>query len=401
LRLEQIDRILGPIELEDTTGEIQPADVERILTALGCQLKNIETQNERGTVWQVKVPPYRYRDLEREIDLIEEVARLYGYDNFSVTLPEKTEPGYLSWEEELIRQVRSTFRAAGLTELIHYSYGVGKSEDDDLVEIVNPMFSEYSSLRTELISGLINACQYNLDQGNGALNGFEIGKIFWRDEEGLAEADAVGGIFGGDPTQGRWVRGGREQPLTWFEAKGVLESVFQRLGLAVEYQPDRRDSRLHPGRTASLWLSGQPLGTFGQLHPQLCQERGLPNAIYVFQLDLEVIFGYLETTANITPQFQAYSTYPAADRDLAFFAPTNVSVAELERTIVKAAGNLLATVELFDEYRGENVPAGQRSLAWRLVYHSSDRTLTDEDIEPVHQKVREALTEKFGVSLRS
>jgi phenylalanyl-tRNA synthetase beta chain len=402
LRLERINQILGSVELEDGTGEIEPADVERTLTALGCQVERAKSKKKTDPiVWMVTVPPYRYRDLEREIDLIEEVARLYGYDNFSVTLPEKTEAGYLSWEEELTRQVRSTFRAAGLTELMHYSYALSKSEDGDLVEIINPMFSEYSALRTELISGLINAFQYNLEQGNGALNGFEIGKVFWRDEEGLAEADALAGILGGDPTQGRWVRGGREQPMTWFEAKGVLEGVFQRLGLAVEYQPDRRDPRLHPGRTASLWLSGESLGTFGQLHPQLCQERDLPNAVYAFQLNLDVVFDYMETNANLKPQFQPFSTYPASDRDLAFFAPVDVSVAELQRTIIKAAGNLLAAVELFDEYRGENVPAGQRSLAWRLVYRVGDRTLTDEEIEPVHQKVREALTEKFSVSLRS
>jgi phenylalanyl-tRNA synthetase beta chain len=276
-----------------------------------------------------------------------------------------------------------------------------KPENENQISLANPLFTEYSALRTDLLSGLIDAFEYNLEQGNSALNGFEIGRIFWREEEGLEEADAVAGIFGGDPTQGKWVRGGRELPMTWYEAKGLLESVFQRLGLSVEYQPNRQDERFHPGRTASLWLQGDRLGNFGQLHPQLRQERGLPDAVYAFELDLDVLLDALDQDEKLTPRFQPFSTYPAADRDIAFFAPVKVSVAEIERATQKAAGTLLESVQLFDEYQGQSVPDGQRSLAFRLVYRAGDRTLTDEEVEPVHQKVREALVEKFGVSLRS
>jgi phenylalanyl-tRNA synthetase beta chain len=397
LRLDRINQILGPVDLGEETGEILAEDVERILTALGCTL---ELQAAESVQWRVTVPPYRYRDLEREIDLIEEVARLYGYDNFCEELPDKTEPGYLSLEQQLMRQLREAFRAAGLTELVHYS--LVKPKDDNQIRLANPLLVEYSALRTDLLSGLIDAFQYNLEQGNGALNGFEIGRIFWREEEGLEEADAVAGILGGDTTQGRWVRAGRELPMTWYEAKGLLESVFQRLGLNnVEYQPNRQDDRYHPGRTASLWLQGDRLGNFGQLHPSLRAERGLPDAVYAFELDLDVMLDALDQDERLTPHFQSYSTYPASDRDLAFFAPIKVSVAEIERVTQKAAGKLLESVQLFDEYQGESVPEGQRSLAFRLVYRASNGTLTDEKVEPVHQKVREALMEKFGVSLRS
>ena len=283
---------MGPVDLGEDTGEILPEDVEKILCALGCQLTPLASEpvavaspiaEPEGSLvvsdavqWMVTVPPYRYRDLEREIDLIEEIARLYGYDKFCDDLPEKMEPGYLSLEQVLTRQLREAFRAAGLTELVHYS--LVKPEDEQQICLANPLFTEYSALRTDLISGLIDAFQYNLEQGNSALNGFEIGRVFWREEEGLAEADAIAGILGGDPTQGRWIRGGRELPMSWYEAKGVLESVFQRLDLSVEYHPDRSDPRLHPGRTASLWLQGECLGKFGQLHPQLrsheiCQKQ--------------------------------------------------------------------------------------------------------------------------------
>jgi phenylalanyl-tRNA synthetase beta chain len=411
LRLERINQILGPIYLHGSPqsngsspsdkdiGELQASDVERVLSALGCQLSPVESTAEQTEIWSVTIPPYRYRDLEREIDLIEEVARLYGYDNFCDTLPGKTEPGYLPDDQLALRQIHAAFRAVGLTEVIHYS--LVKPTEENQVSLANPLFVEYSALRTEMLAGLIDAFQYNLEQGNGPLNAFEMGRVFWREENGFYESDVVAGIMGGDATRGRWVRGGREQPLTWFEAKGMLESVFQRLGLTVEYQPDRRNPILHPGRTASLWISGDRLGTFGQLHPQFRQERGLPDEMYVFEFNLDVMLEPMIQEDTLASVFQPFSAYPASDRDIAFFAPIKFSVAEIERSIRQVAGTLLESVELFDEYRGANVPAGKRSLAFRLVYRAADRTLTDEDVEPVHQKVRETLEEKFQAELRS
>ncbi|HEY9638944.1 MAG TPA: phenylalanine--tRNA ligase subunit beta, partial [Coleofasciculaceae cyanobacterium] len=405
LRLERLNQVLGLVILnpdvkqsdeltEEDIGELKASDVERTLTDLGCKL----TPTGEG-VWTVTVPPYRYRDLEREIDLIEEVARLYGYNKFCDTLPDKGEAGYLPDEIAAVRKIHQAFRAAGLTEVLHYS--LVKPAEDQQIQLANPLFVEYSALRTELLPALIDAFQYNLEQGNGALNAFEIGRVFWREENGFEEADRVAGILGGDPSQGRWVRSGREQPMTWFEAKGTLQSAFQRLGLNVEFQPDRRNAILHPGRTASLWISGNRLGTFGQLHPQLRQERGLPDAVYVFELTLDVILDHMIQEDLLVPPFQAYSAYPASDRDIAFFAPTQFSVAEIERALKKAGSKLLESVELFDEYKGENVPQGKRSLAFRLTYRASDRTLTDQDIDPVHQKAREVLEEKFQAELRS
>ncbi|PZV06785.1 MAG: phenylalanine--tRNA ligase subunit beta [Leptolyngbya sp.] len=395
LRLERVNQILGPVTLGDELGELQPGEIERILKALGCEVSALSASG----VWQITVPPYRYRDLEREIDLIEEIARLYGYNNFCETLPEKTEAGYLSIEQQLTRKVREAFRAVGLTELAHYS--LVKPGEERQIVLSNPLFPDYSALRSNLLSGLIEAFQYNLEQGNGALQGFEYGRIFWSEEEGLQEADEIAGIFGGDPAHGKWVQGGREQPTTWFEAKGRLESVFCRLGLAVEYQPDLRDQRLHPGRTASLWVRGNRLGTFGQLHPQLRLERNLPDEVYAFELDLDVLLNQLDQEDLLVPTFKPFSTFPASDRDIAFFVPTQFSVADIERTIRTAGGTLLDSIDLFDEYRGQNVPQGQRSLAFRLVYRSGDRTLTEDDINPIQQKVRDTLVEKFRVDLRS
>ena len=396
LRLERVNQVLGAIKRGDSIGYIQTEEVEQILTALNCQLEPIEGKTN---TWKVTVPPYRYRDLEREIDLIEEIARLYGYDRFGDTLPEKTEPGYLPFDYQVINKLRTLLRGVGLTELVQYSLVKPTGKE---ITLANPLFSEYSALRTDLLSGLIDAFEYNQSQGNGALNAFEIGRIFWQTEGKLKEANSVAGIMGGAVyPQGKWTRGGKPLPMTWYEAKGILESVLTSLGLIVEYRADSQDSRLHPGRTASLWIDDKCLGIFGQLHPQLRRERDLPDEVYIFELAFDVLLTALNREELTTPIFQVYSTYPGAERDLAFFAPVTLSVAEIEEAMTKAGGKLLEQVELFDEYKGKNVPEGERSLAFSLVYRASDRTLKDEEVEPVHQKVRNALVKQFNVTLRS
>ena len=395
LRLSRINQILGTVNNEDGIGYIKAADVESILGALGCNLKPVA---EEENTWLVKVPPYRYRDLEREIDLIEEVARLYGYDRFCDTLPNKTEPGYLSTEYAIKNKLRAILRGVGLTEVVQYSLVKPTGKE---VTLANPLFAEYSALRSELFSGLLDAFVYNQSQGNGALNAFEIERVFYQ-EDRLQERDSVAGIMGGNITsQGMWVDGGKGTPMTWYQAKGVLENVFSNLGVSVEYRPASHEERLHPGRTAALWMQGKRLGVFGQIHPQLAQKRDLANEVYLFELDFSILLTALDRDAITTPKFKTYSTYPGSARDLAFFAPLDLSVATIEKAMSKAGGKLLQRVEVFDEYKGKNVPEGQRSLAFNLVYQAGDRTLTDKDVDPVHQKVRDTLVKKFDVTLRS
>jgi phenylalanyl-tRNA synthetase beta chain len=396
LRLSRVQQVLGLVERgEDDLGELEASEIEKALRSLNC----VVTSTGDGE-WTVTVPAYRYRDLEREIDLIEEVARMYGFNNFCDTLPEKGEAGALSLEQTVLRRLRSALRGAGLTELMHYS--LNKSGNDREVILSNPLLVEYSALRTNLMDGAIEAFQYNWEQGNGALNGFDIGHIFFQDEEGFGEAEVVGGIMGGDVSRGRWPKSGKESPLSWYEAKGVLDSVFDQLGLSVEYQPDSRDTtKLHPGRTASLWLKGERLGTLGQLHPQFAQERGLPDGVVTFEFDLDLIYKHFDADGSMVPIYAPFSTYPASDRDLAFFVKTTTSVAELERAMRRAGGKLLDSVELFDEYKGKGVPEGKRSLAFRMVYRTIDRTLTDSDVDPIQQEIRDVLVDRFQVELRS
>ncbi|TVQ47170.1 MAG: phenylalanine--tRNA ligase subunit beta [Gloeocapsa sp. DLM2.Bin57] len=390
LRYSRLQQVLGKVQ----EGTIPRDKVESILQALGCRLE-FAADNQS---WDVTIPPYRQRDLEREIDLIEEVARLYGYDQFCAELPTKTQPGYLSTPERVKRQLRSLFRSIGLTEVVHYS--LVSSTEAELV-INNPLFKEYSGLRTNLLTGLIEACGRNVSQGNGVLNACEIGRVFHY-ETTITETEKVAGILGGDRyLTGSWLQGGKVSSLSWYEAKGLLESVFTALNLPVEYRATDTYHNLHPGRTASLWLDGQELGCFGQIHPQLATSKDLPPEVYVFELSFPLLLEVLSKKAALQTKFTPYSTYPAITRDLAFFVSNQVTVAQLTAGMMKVGGKLLETVELFDQYQGENVPSGQRSLAFSLVYRVSDRTLTEADIEPVHQKVRDTLVKDFQVTLRS
>ncbi|AFZ54674.1 phenylalanine--tRNA ligase subunit beta [Cyanobacterium aponinum] len=396
LRCDRIYQVLGKVKQEEKLIDVPKEDIVRILEDLGCKL---EVKSESPLIWLVTVPPYRYRDLEREIDLIEEVARLYGYDHFTDTLPTQSEVGYIPTNLQIQRKIRSSLQGLGLTELMQYSL---VSANQAQIKIANPLFSEYSALRSNLIDGLINAFEYNQAQGNGYLKGFEIGRIFWLENENKAEGDALGGIIGGDLyTDGIWTRSGKPQPMTWYEAKGILESLFKALKAPITYKAESNDNRLHPGRTAGLWLNKTRIGVFGQLHPQLCQERDLPNSVYVFELQLEPLITFLDQKYLQTPIFKAYSTYPSVERDLAFFASTDLTVADIVNAMRKAGGKTLVDVKLFDEYKGANVEEGKRSLAFSLVYRSPDGTLKDSDVDPIHNKIRDALTKQFAVTLRS
>ncbi len=398
LRLSRLIDVMGD--------DIQAADVEEILPALGfemaaCELRPIpngspESLGVAKCVWQIKVPPYRLRDIEREIDLIEEFARLYGYDRFSETLPPETAVGSLSAREAALRRIREACRGAGLTELIHPSLCAADSGVE--VVISNPMSPEFSALRGSLLPGLLQAFQYNWDRNSGSLCGFEVGRVFGRQGESYREADHLGGILGGNPTRNLWQH--KHAELDWYEAKGILMAVLERLGISVAIQvPDRILPELHPGRTASLWMGEQELGYFAQVHPQTRQTLGLPDQVYVFELDAELMIATLATGSLV--RYRPFSPFPASDRDLALFSPLSTSVAVLEAAIRAAGGSLLESVELFDEYRGQGVPEGQRSLAFRMTYRAQDRTLTEAEVEAAQQQVRAHLEQTFQVQLRS
>ncbi|MBF2097667.1 MAG: phenylalanine--tRNA ligase subunit beta [Gloeomargaritaceae cyanobacterium C42_A2020_066] len=389
LRLSRIQQVLGQVQTEGGGRPLTAAEVEASLTCLGFDLTPAAADT-----WTVTVPPYRVRDIEREIDLIEEVARHFGYDRFVETLPAQSQAGGYPPSEQVRRRLVALLRGAGLTEVQHYS--LGKPIHPQQVVLTNPLFSEYSALRMDLLGGLLDAFGYNLEQGNGSLCAFELGRVFCQVDGSYVESEWGAAIWGGRPWRGAWQR---TTDLSWWEAKGLVEGLWEGLNLKVTYQPESTDPRFHPGRTARLLVGDIALGIFGQIHPQIAQARQWPAAVYGLEWDMKLLERAVVDLGR--PAFRPYSVYPASGRDIAFYAPLEVSAAALEATMAAAAGPLLAEVAIFDEYRGESVPAGQRSLAFHLVYRASDRTLTDADVEAVHQQVRQALTQAHAVQLRS
>jgi len=397
LRPQRVTQILGLA--------IPPLDLETSLKGYGCDL-----ELEADGAYRVLVPGYRARDLQTEIDLIEEIARWVGYQALPATLPVQTQLGKLTLQEVQLRQIRALLQGRGLDELYHITFtpllGTELStkraqqearfgQSGPQIALVNPLNSDLGALRSELLPGLLAAYKYNLDQGSGPLQGFEVGRVFQETASGLQELDHLGGVMGGNPERGDWQH--RSQEYSFFAVKGILASLAQGLGLHFTYQPHTEDTRLHPGRTASVWLAGERLGVVGQVHPRLIKSEDLPESTFVFELDLGIIFAH--TPGQI--RYQPYSSFPAMDRDLALFCDRGVSVAQLTDAIQASAGPLVTSVELFDEYTGINVPDGTRSLAFRLVYQATDRTLTDGVVNAIQEQVRWLLVEQFGVQLRS
>ncbi len=365
-----------------------------------------------GTNYRVLVPEYRRRDVQTEIDLIEEIARWVGYDHLPTTLPQASAVGKLLPEELVLRQIRAILRGCGLTELFHNTLtplrsGVDLSSKRAQTEarfgtttaqvtLLNPLNADYGAVRSELLPGLLAAYAYNLDQGNGALQGFEIGRVVLTEATGYQEVDYLGAILGGATLQADWQH--RAQTHDFFSVKGILENLAQVLGLSFSYTPNQTDDRLHPGRAATLTSQGVIVGSLGQLHPRLVQAEGLPTETFVFSLNLDVL---LEQVLARKVRCQTFSAYPAVDRDIAFFCNKAISVAQLLAVIRRQAGELLEDVLLFDEYIGSGVPENSRSLGFRVVYRAMDRTLTDSQVSALQQQIRTALVEQFQVQLRS
>ncbi|WP_448380182.1 phenylalanine--tRNA ligase subunit beta [Gloeomargarita sp.] len=379
LRRQRVQEVLG----EGANGPLSDGEIVAPLQALGFGLE----PTQEG--WRVTVPPHRRRDVEQEIDLIEEIARLVGYDHFANTLPGTGQVGGYPPAEQVRLRVRELCRGYGLHELMHYS--LVKAGD---IHLSNPLLAEYGALRTDLLEGLVQAFSYNIQQNNGPLWGFELGRVFVRQGGQEREFEQLGAIWGG--RREHWLR---KEPVTWYEAKGLVEGLLQGLHLNATWTAYREDARFHPGRTAVLHWGERRLGLFGQLHPQLCQSRDIPEQVYVLLMDMEVVTA--AATQHALARFRPYSPYPACDRDLAVFADQNLPVADLLRVMQAAGEPLLQQVFVFDEYRGEGVPAGQRSLAFRLIYRAADRTLTEAEVETVHNQVRQALVHHYGVTLRS
>ena len=392
MRYKQMNRLLGT--------DIKTDAVKSIFERLRFPYKD---EGDRAVV---SVPPRR-PDISLEVDLIEEVARLYGYDNIPLTLPQGvTTTASLTKRQSLKRLVRRTLQGLGLSEVITYTFT--SPEKNKEVQSLNegahdirlqlPMSEERSVLRTGLLPGIIDVAEYNVHRREERIAIFELGRTFVTKERELSELpreeEELAGLLCGSFMSPDWLD--QEKPLDFFTVKGLLTSLFQRLGIeGIIYEP-ASPMGFHPGRTAEMQLNGEKIGYVGQLHPNIAANHDLPES-YVFQMKFSPI---LQAAQEHVIRYRELPRYPAVTRDLAIVVDEAVPVGTLTETIREEAADLLEAVTVFDVFTGEQIGNGKKSVAFSLVYRDRERTLTDEEINVRHEQIVRRLHEKHGAELR-
>jgi phenylalanyl-tRNA synthetase beta chain len=403
LRSDALHNLLGPVlDGDGQETDLDDSEIEQILTALGCQL----SADDDG--WLVQVPPSRAMDLQREVDLIEEVARLVGYDRFASHLPDPLEPGGLSAEQEAERRLRRALVDAGLQETCSLSLGPAISSRPGAdparrVALANPLLADYSHLRDSLVDELLQAAQRNLQAGRSGFWAFEMGHVFDATAQGSdgGQRLQLAGVICAARQAELWSSSGKAQSPNYFQARGVLQQALESLKLPVEDRRLSDEPLLHPGRAAQVVVEGRPAGWFGQVHPELAERYDLPAATYLFQLDVPQLLTAATRRNRWQPAFAPFATVPASERDLALVVPASTASGLLLQAIRKAGKPLLEQAELVDRYEGDQLGAGQCSQAFRLRYRDPKRTLTDADVDGAHAKIRAALEKQFGAQLRA
>lgn len=404
----------GSVAADHLTAEPAAVSVtlNKINTVIGTKLSMPEVENifarlkfnatVDNDIVTVTVPTRR-GDITIEEDLIEEVARLYGYDHVPKTLPVgASTPGRLTEYQQKRRIVRRYLEGAGLYQAITYSltskekaaqYALEKREP---VELAMPMSEDRSLLRLSIVPQLLEVLKYNLARQNDSLAVYETGAVFLKNNDGNLpeEREHVAGAITGLWENHQWQ--GQKTPVDFYVIKGILEGLFAKLGLEgrVQFRSAQIEG-MHPGRTAELALNGNIIGFVGQVHPSVEKALDLKET-YVFEISLKSL---LDAPAEAL-QYKSIPRYPSITRDIALVVDQETAAGELEAIIAEAGGKLLKEVHVFDLYEGERMEQGKKSIAYSLKYFDPERTLTDEDITKAHDKVLNAVKEKAGAVLR-
>ncbi len=372
--------------------EIPAAEIEEILTRLGMQLEAVEDG------WQVTVPSYRF-DISIEVDLIEEIARVYGYNNLPVHTPTAKLPIPPIAEARLtLQSLRRHLVARGYQEAITYSFieaELQKSFDDqhDAIALANPISAEMAVMRTSLWPGLAKALQYNQHRQQSRVRLFETGQRFLPKADELVQENVVAGILAGNRDAEGWTAG--KEKLDFFDAKGDLDSLLALGGCGGQFNfvADRHVA-LHPGQTARIERNGETVGYIGALHPSLEKQLDLNGPVYLFEVSLDAV------TGGKLPRFSSLSKFPESRRDLAVVADQTTAFDDIRQVVEAEAGEFLKQVTLFDVYQGQGIEPGRKSLALGLTWQHPSRTLNEEEINSAVSAVVSALRERCGATLR-
>lgn len=410
--VEAVAREHRPVQIEITLGRINSYlgtsltmdEVTSIFRRLNFTFEPLE---QDGLLVHV---PSRRGDITRTVDLIEEVARLHGYDNIPTTLMNtETTPGALTKEQAIRRTVRRLMTGSGLHEAITYSFThpeqiasfAGAYRDAQPVALAMPMSEERSVLRTSLVPHLIDAALYNRNRNIDDVALFEIGRVFLSSESSLSklpeEKLLLSALMTGKRSELHWT--GKPGNVDFFDLKGVFERVVSYLGIEGIRYVAAKPEGFHPGRTASIEVEEdgvcRVIGTIGQLHPALQQAKDLADT-YVLEVELET----LAKLAGERFTYRQLPRFPAITRDMALVVDRAVAVGDLIATAQATAGDWLESIQVFDIYTGDRIDSSKKSVAISLVYRTPERTLTDEEVSELHVRVVAALEASYGAELR-
>jgi phenylalanyl-tRNA synthetase beta chain len=386
LRLERISKVLG--------ADIPKPKAVSILSNLGFEVK------DGGAELEVTVPSWRAADVEREIDLIEELARLYGFDNigetFTFVRTESAEDDKVLSALKKERLLKQRLASLGFSEAKTYSmagpalFKKAGIDIDMAVRIANPLIEDMTHLRTSLIPGLLEAAQYNLRHGASGAALFETGTVFGKKAGGTKEKQAVGGILYGSVFKGI-VEKDRIREDFYF-LKGIVDDIFDLYGsCCVEYLPTT-DAKISSGMGAEIFCKGQKIGFVGTVREDIAAGFDMTRPAYVFEINMD----YLNSLQPDAAKDLDLPRYPAVRRDIAMYIPAGLSHREIEERIMTDGGSLVEAVELFDRYAGKD----KTSLAYSVVYRSKDKTLTDEEVNFAHEKILSSLESGLKVEIR-
>ncbi len=385
LRRPQIQRILGLIIDDDV--------VAKIFKALDLAFE------KRDFGWEVKVPSHRF-DLEIEVDLIEELARVFGYNNIPITQarPELTP---LKQSESLIQKgrIEQYFLDRGFDEVITYSFVDPTLQtlldpSATLTPLMNPLSSDMSVMRTSLWAGLLNTWKYNLHRQVNRLRIFELGMVFKKVGEKWDQNEKLGFLVAGPIFAEQW--GLTSENTDFYELKNDLMGLFGLLKTpeAVQFKPGTNPS-LHPGQSADIYQNNLLVGHLGALHPKLVEILDFTQAPWLCEIDLDVV------TKSVLPKYKAISKFPGVRRDLAFVVNKELPADEILQVLKQSGGEWLQDVQLFDVYQGEHIESGKKSVAIGLTFVHPSRTLIEQEINEIIQIVLKRLEQSFNATLRA
>jgi phenylalanyl-tRNA synthetase beta chain len=384
LRRARIERLLG-ISLADD-------QIEDILTRLGMVLQ----PHTKG--WMVEIPSRRF-DISIEEDLIEELVRVYGYNRVPSRAPQN-EMRMVARPEHRLRKsdIRRLLVARGYQEAITYSFGepgLMKTINPEVpgIQLLNPISSDLSMMRTSLWPALIKAAQHNFNRQQERVRLFEIGLRFENHESGLEQIPTLSAVIGGPLHDESWE--GRSRPVDFYDLKGDLEAILKLTVNSDSYlfKLENHPS-LHPGQSARIYRGSKAIGWIGKLHPNVKKSLDLEQDLFLFEVNLEAIM------KRKLPKFAELSRYPSIRRDLAVVVDEQMEVAQLIDLIRQTAGNLLKHINIFDIYRGEGVDFGRKSVALALVLQHANRTLKDAEVSAIIDKIVKQLETQLGAVLR-